>query len=444
MLRRSAVPFLTCLSLIVANKISAQENSPYSRYGLGNTVPNTNIVNRGMGGISAAYADPFSVNFNNPASYSAFQAQLEQGSRKLQYGRVLLDAGLNIENKALREPNNIGTFSNTNVLFSYFQLGIPLRKNWGLSFGLRPLHRIAYKLNRYEMLKDPSTGDNIDSALTQFSGNGGTFLPSIGTGFAIKNFSIGVNAGYLFGRKEYSSSRVILDTAFDYTSTVYNTNASYGGLFLMGGAQYKFKFSEKTSLTLGVSGNLKKELSASRDVTRQALTAVVDTVYSETDVKGSIIYPASYTAGLAFERQTGKGGSVLVAADLLQNNWQDYRFFGAVDSVQDNWQFRFGGHVRPDPKPGRYFSNVIYRAGFFFGPDYIRLSNKVPIYGLSFGLGLPLANYNRLSPGQFTVINLALEYEKRGNNENALKENMFRFSIGLNFSDLWFNKRKYD
>src|SRR5688500_6333303 len=104
MLRRSAVPFLTCFLLIVTHKIAAQENSPYSRYGLGNTVPNTNVVNRGMGGVSAAFADPFSVNFNNPASYSAFQAQLEQGSKKLQYGRVLLDAGINIENKALREP----------------------------------------------------------------------------------------------------------------------------------------------------------------------------------------------------------------------------------------------------------------------------------------------------------------------------------------------------
>ena len=28
---------------------SAQENSPYSRYGIGDLVPNQNIVNRGMG-----------------------------------------------------------------------------------------------------------------------------------------------------------------------------------------------------------------------------------------------------------------------------------------------------------------------------------------------------------------------------------------------------------
>ena len=47
---------------------SAQENSPYSRYGLGDLTPNHNIFTRGMGGISAGIADYNSINFTNPAS----------------------------------------------------------------------------------------------------------------------------------------------------------------------------------------------------------------------------------------------------------------------------------------------------------------------------------------------------------------------------------------
>ncbi len=39
---------------------------------------------------------------------------------------------------------------------------------------------------------------------------------------------------------------------------------------------------------------------------------------------------------------------------------------------------------------------------------------------------------------------VSAKYSKRGNNENVLKENMFRISLGLNFSDIWFTKRKYD
>ncbi len=59
-------------------------------------------------------------------------------------------------------------------------------------------------------------------------------------------------------------------------------------------------------------------------------------------------------------------------------------------------------------------------------------------------MGLPLANYNRLALGQASIINLSLEYVKRGNNDNLLKENIFRVSVGLSLSDLWFGKHKYE
>jgi hypothetical protein len=134
----------------------------------------------------------------------------------------------------------------------------------------------------------------------------------------------------------------------------------------------------------------------------------------------------------------------MVGTDFIQNKWSQYRYFDAADSVQDNWQLRIGTQLRPEAKPGSgYFRNVTYRAGFFFGPDYIRVGRDLPVYGLSFGMGLPMA-VSRMSPGQYTIINVALEFERRGNNENVLKENVFRFSLGLNFSDLWFSKRKYD
>jgi hypothetical protein len=68
----------------------------------------------------------------------------------------------------------------------------------------------------------------------------------------------------------------------------------------------------------------------------------------------------------------------------------------------------------------------------------------LPQFGVSFGMGLPVANYSQLARGQATVINVAFEYGKRGNNTNILKENMFRISFGLSLSDIWFVKRKYD
>ena len=119
------------LLLFVMAQVFAQENSPYSRYGLGTTVPNTNVVNRAMGGISAGYADPLSINFSNPASYSRFQVYTEEKSQKPVSGRVLFDVGINIENRTLREPNVAQKFSGTSAAFSHMQLGVPLRQELG-------------------------------------------------------------------------------------------------------------------------------------------------------------------------------------------------------------------------------------------------------------------------------------------------------------------------
>jgi hypothetical protein len=279
-----------------------------------------------------------------------------------------------------------------------------------------------------------------------YTGNGGTFLPNIGTGIAIKNLSLGVTLGYLFGRREFSTSRVLFDTVELKTAT-YDADATYGDLFLSGGAQYRLKLNGKTALTLGVSGNLKQTINASRDITRAAgsSSGIADTVYQQRDQKGTIIYPGSYTTGFVLERQVGTNGIFMFGTDLVRTEWSSFRFFGASDSVRNNWQLRLGTQIRPDAKPGSgYFSNVSYRAGFYFGPDYIRVGQELPVYGISLGFGLPVANYNRLSPGQFTVLNVALEYEKRGTDKNVLKENGFRLSIGLNFSDLWFSKRKFE
>src|SRR5215211_2324977 len=176
--------FLSVLFLLVAyTSINAQDNSPYSRYGLGNQFPRSNVVSRAMGGVSAAYVGtylgyaaitdqnnvikdsvPFtevlSVNYTNPASYANFQANMEQRSKKVSSARVILDVGVNFSTRKLAEPNTPNSFTTSDALFSHIYVGIPIRKNWGLAFGLRPLSRISYDILRKERLSN-STGGNI-------------------------------------------------------------------------------------------------------------------------------------------------------------------------------------------------------------------------------------------------------------------------------------------
>lgn len=448
--------------------VFSQDNSPYSRYGLGDLVPSTNIITRGMGGVSAGYADFLSINFNNPASYSSFQSSREKKSKKLNSGRAILDIGLNFEARKLSEPATSKTFTASNALFSYVQVGIPLKSNWGLSFGLRPISRISYRLFRTERLNDPLTGLPIDSAITRFEGTGGTYLASIGTGFSVfqkektvgkgekrgfaeQKLSIGINGGYLFGEKNYSAKRTLINDSVEYNQANYKTKTNYGNFFFSAGLQYKVPINKLISITLGAYGNWGQKLNASQDVLRETFVfdpgrgeLRLDSVSDKKGVKGKIVLPASYTFGFVIQKLAviNQEGGWLIGIDFMQQNWSQYRFYGQTDQVKNKWELRLGGEVKPTPKRN-YFSNVTYRFGVFTGPDYINVGQKLSQYGGSFGIGLPLG-LSRQAPNQATLINLAFEYSKRGNNNNLLKENMFRFSLGFSLSDAWFIKRKYD
>lgn len=448
----------------------SQDNSPYSRYGIGDLVPSTNIITRSMGGISAGYMDYISINFNNPATYSYFQGTKEIKSKKLTSGRAILDVGINLDNRKLKEPATSKSFSSSNALFSYIQVGLPIKQNWGISFGLRPISRISYKMFNRERLINPNPPFNpIDSALTRFEGEGGSYLASIGTGISVikkqrevgkgknrgsaeENLSIGFNAGYFFGEKNYSTKRSLINDTVEYYQANYETKANFGKIYFDAGIQYKLPFNKLVSLTIGAYGNIGQKINATQDILRETFAfdatqgeVRLDSVSDNRDIKGKIEMPSSYTFGFVLQKLAvfNQEGGWLFGVDFVQQNWSNYRYYGQADQLQNKWELRIGGQLSPIPKVKNYFSNVAYRFGFFTGSDYVNVGSKLGIVGGSFGFGLPLG-FSRQAPNQSQTLNIAFDYSKRGNNNNLLKENLFRISLGLSLSDAWFIKRKYD
>lgn len=446
--------------------VFSQDNSPYSRYGIGDLVPATNINSRGMGGLSAAYNEVLSINFNNPASFASFQAVQEAKSKKLSSGRAILDIGINFENRTLKDPKFPEKFTASNALFSYAQIGVPLKLNWGLNFGLRPISRISYKIRQRGILIDPNTSQRIDSAETLYTGDGGSYLASIGTGFSVfsrmkkdksnneigeEKLSFGLTAGYLFGTKDYSTKRTLFNDTTEYYQANYQTKTNYNNINLSTGVQYKVPLKRNLMLMLGAYGSWGQKVNGTQDILRETFTydetigeQRLDSVSDNRNIKGTINLPSSITAGFVIQKFAvpNKEGGWLLGMDFLQQNWDNYRFYGQSDSVKNKWELRIGAQINPIPKRG-YLSNISYRFGLFMGPDYVKVGQKLNQFGGSFGLGLPLAT-SRQAPNQATIINLALEYGKRGNNNNILSENIFRLSLGFSLSDFWFIKRKYD
>jgi hypothetical protein len=462
--------FFATLGLLFVsfNSAFSQDNSPYSRFGIGDLVPNTSVTSRGMGGISAGYSDLYSINFNNPASYFNFQADPQAKSKKLQDGRAVFDVGMNFETRKLSQTNPEAKFTAYNALFSYAMIGVPIKKNWGIAFGLRPVSRISYKIFRNERLKDPVTGQPIDSALTRFEGDGGSYIASVGTGFTIykketqkvqRNLSFGFNAGYYFGKKDYSSKRTLINDTVEYFQGNFQTKTSFGNLYFNTGVQYRTTLGgddpnkRKFFLTVGAYGTWQQQLNARQD--RLIETFIydpttgdirLDSVSDRKDVKGKVIIPGSATVGFTLQKipKDAKDGAWMIGVDFSTQAWENYRFYGQVDSLRNKWEIKLGTQIYPSPRPGSYFTQVVYRFGLFFGPDYVKVQNKLNQFGASFGMGLPVRRISPLNPNQRSMINIALEYIKRGNSQNIVKENQFRVSVGFAFSDLWFIKRRYD
>jgi len=421
----------------------SQENSPFSRYGLGNLFAGQHIINRGMAGLSTPYVDAQSINFYNPASYSGLKV-------------VTFDVGIAISNQTLRSANPTAKYSSTNFTPSYLAFGVPInkKKEIGMVFGLRPISKINYSLQENKRVP------GIDSMATLYEGTGGLNQLFIGFGKRWKTFSLGFNTGYAFGSKE-TNTRVFInntDTSsfIPYTSSNSGTITSYGQFFLDAGLQYQIKVSKSSSVRLGFNADLKQKLKASQDLVRETFvydnagtSARVDSVFENKDRKGTIEMPATYTAGILFQQSVqdklgNKTDKASIGIEYETSQWSKFRFYDQPDKLINSWQVRIGGQFTPDPlSVTRYGSRITYRAGFNYGKDQINAdANELSTYGLTFGAGLPVRKWRSLD-NQFTVLNLALEYGKRGSGKNNITENYFRIAFGVSLSDIWFVKNKY-
>ncbi len=413
--------------LICSISVQAQENSPYSRFGLGDQLSSQNVLNRAMGGLSIAYNDYQSVNFINPATYARLKV-------------TTLDVGVDISSRTLRTTEPVQKYTSRYMIPTYLLVGVPLSKkgNWGMSFGMRPLTRINYNLRTTGRLS------GIDSVAYNFIGNGGSYQAFLGTGIGTKNFSIGVNGGYRFGTKLYNTRVLLINDTVPYRKTNSADSTRFGGLFVEAGFLWRIHLGKKTYLRVGANGNLSSKLNAVRDLSRETFeysatngVEVLDSVYKASGQEGDIVYPAGYGVGLMLEVEDKWG----VGVELNRTSWSQYRYYERTDNLRDNWTFRFGAQMLPNPIGKSYWSKVAYRAGFSYGPDPIAVAN-LNQYLVSAGVSLPVRR--SFYTNQFTTINLTMEAGARGNKDLQIREGLFRISLGLNLSDLWFNPRKYD
>lgn len=418
---------------LVFNLPSEAQNSPYSRFGLGDVNNSQEILNRAMGGVSEAWADGQTINFVNPASYSDLQL-------------TTFDIGIDGGTQKISDNQN-NTYNSVFGTLSYLELGVPLKRGggWGLTFGLTPLTTINYNIQQNDSIKGTT-----EPVSYLYQGHGGAYQAFVGTGFRVKGFRFGVNAGYLFGSTQRSTQAVYPQDSIGLYNSNTTNRTSFGGFFWNAGLQVHVKLSKSTALELGASGGTDIKLPASTDYLAETFyysgdpsnqsPQNLDTVSYQKEANGKINYPGHY--GFGFLLHDNKHWTV--GADYQVSKWGDYTYFGQKDSLQNTWTLRLGAQYVPNMSPytKSYWNLVAYRIGFYTGKDYLHLNGMgLNTYAFSFGAGFPIRNFSRGT--QYTTINTSFEIGKRGTHSDPLSSNFFRFSVGFTLNDIWFMKQKY-
>ena len=348
MLKKIFYIFLLFISL----KATAQRtnSSPYSFFGIGQQYSSQTVEQASMGGVGIAFNNVYHLNFLNPAA----NAYLRFATYSI---------GINVNDLTIKDFS--GSQNSTSSTLSYINIGFPVGKSAGVSFGLKPNTSVGYSL--LNIVNDVN-GDAFEA--TRFYGSGGTNRIYGAYGISItKNFSVGLEGEYVFGKTEnnilYQRVNAQLGTKNHEVTTIRGTGVKLG-------MHYIKELDNKLMLNIGAAFKLENSLNTSGTENLYSLAITSSTV----EVPKDTLYSASINSKIVNPMKTGLGVGL-----GKENKWYaglEYEFQEALDlqgSILTNSSYKYnnssrvsiGGFYLPkDNSISSYWDRVTYRAGVRF------------------------------------------------------------------------------
>jgi hypothetical protein len=418
-------PLLFLLFLPLLSQSQIRISSPYTRYGVGELQSGRFSQNMGMAGLTAALRNSRLINPENPASYSAFDTT-----------SFLFEAGLASNLSSISTASATQGFNGQTTL-GYLLMGFPVTRWWHASLGVMPYAKTGYKV---------ATSDTVSPTgriNQEFEGSGGINRVYVGSSFLItERLSLGANLSFLFGTTTKTRAVSFPDLTYAYNFRL-NSQTIVNDVFLNYGLQYWHPFSSGLVLTTGIHGSLETSIKGRHSLVGERFTTsstgdvyIKDTVEYLESANGTLSLPAMITAGFTL----GKPGRWLAGADFGWGNWNRFDYFGMPDSSENAYRLSAAVEIIPrHSSVSGYFKKVTYRGGFRYAESNIVIhGEKLNEFALSFGAGFPIQRFR-------SNINLALEYGIFGKTDNNLiRENFLRITLGFNFREFWFYRRKLD
>ena len=433
------------LTLMSFAQNSPKENSPYSRYGIGNILSTDFAASQSMGSLSAAYANPFQLNITNPASLSSLNMTSFETGAFAKYSML---------------SQNGESASNWSGNISHYAIGFPMKNplnkraelksspyDIGMAFGLVPYSLVGYDMESTGTLPD------LGEVTYKYLGSGGTYQVFASSAVKYKNFSLGGHLGYLFGNMTNEKSVYFNDINYAF-SNVFRDQYSINGLLWRLGAQYEWiigalpeddtkALASRPRLMFGAYGSSANKV----DITSTSIAARgnsfyngsnLDTILSSVEVDGRMTLPAEFGVGVTFYKLL----NYKFGADFKMSQWSQYDNPLKQETFDNSWRAAIGGEYIPDVRSyNSYIKQVRYRGGLYYGKDPRVIENQqLMTMGLTVGVGLPL----KLPRGLPSYINLGFEVGQLSA-PDLLKENYFKINVGFTLNDnMWFYKQKFN
>lgn len=447
---------------IISQTTFAQNNtlSPYSFVGIGELENGYTARNRALGGLTTPVFSNNHYNFMNPASIGFID-------------KTIFDFAMRAERGVLTNGTNYRDFNNGN--FNYVALGFSVLNrrtrliadtlynldhsikkikkpsnliNWGTGFSVSPFSSSG---GNFQQLNDSSNSLYVNSAL------GGLTSLSFNNGLKIgEYFSLGYSFSFVWGQNLKTRLLTFPDSLDIYTLQDERLTELNGFTHNIG-VGFIIPFSEKVNISGGASYRLGhsfktnfSRLVRSYDYDNIGRLALRDTILTTGDEKGSVEIPSFISAGLAFNILE----KFSLGAEYSFQNWSNVMGKGWSETFSDYNRFSIGITINPESKPEKSMRRPEIYLGYSSSSLKAVYSNSqgafLPIMetGMSFGLGLPIVRDVYTMDGKKekfkSMVYISGEYITRGGiTEGRIKEDLYRITIGMSLTDLWFIKRKY-
>lgn len=413
--------------VVSAQSSSLNTFSPYTFYGLGDLSTQGTALVRSMGGAGIGYRSSVSVNYLNPAAYSAVNQR-----------SFLFNVGMEGSNYYDRTASTKTSFNTFNI--RDIALQFPIIRNLGFGFSITPYSNVGYRVQAAD------TTTLINSAIGRvnyiYTGSGGVTQAKAGVGWQpFKGLSIGAELVYYFGSIErtYNTTFTVITGSGAYNAVTANQTESVSKIFANFGVQYTPIQTPNTILTLGAVYQMGGKLNSEIERYIPSGNLASDVVLRDT-LGSNFSLPNTFGAGIYLHRAKWS-----IGADYVYSAWGSVNGSDATPDVtfRNTSTIKIGGQFTPRPGDVRnFFNRCSYRMGLRYGNHYMDMRGQsIDDKAITIGAGMPVKLMG------LNYINLGAELGQRGSTRNGLiKETYFKFSIGISLfgEDYWFMKYKYD